>query len=80
MNIMKTSLILFSVATVVPFFMLLGLSGIAAFSIMTALSIVAMISLDYDHGRDVAYNVKSVSPVAASRATKAASETHPYAA
>ena len=54
---MKTSHILFATASAVPFFTLVGLSGVGAFSIMTALSIVAMLSLDYDNSRRASYEV-----------------------
>ena len=73
---MKTSLILLATATAVPFFMLLGLSGIAAFSIMTALSIGSMIGLDYDNSRSLSYAAKKMAPVSA----KVAGESHPLAA
>lgn len=77
---MKTSLIFFTAATTVPFLMLLGLSGVGAFSIMTALSIVAMIGLDYDHSHRLSYVVEMGVPTRAKRVAKAKSETHPLAA
>lgn len=77
MNIMKTSLLVFATATAVPFITLVGLSVLGAFSIMTALSVTAMISLDYDNSRDLGYAVKTVS---ATPAAKSVAETHPLAA
>lgn len=52
---MKTSYILFAIATIVPFFMLLGLSAVGAFSSMTVLSIVAMLNLDYASSNRLSY-------------------------
>lgn len=72
---MKTSLILFATATAVPFLTLVGLSAIGAFTITTALSIVAMLGLDYDKSHSTGYEVK----VARVPVAKAA-ETHALAA
>ena len=76
---MKTSLLIFAAATAVPFFTLLGLSGIGAFSVMTALSVVAMITLDYDNSRHLGYAVETVTPVSALTGNQVA-ESHPFAA
>ena len=70
---MKTSLILFATATAVPFFTLVGLSAIGA--ITTALSIVAMLGLDYDNSLSAAYEVKAA-PVSVAKAA----ETNAFAA
>ncbi|GAB5561687.1 MAG: hypothetical protein SynsKO_33340 [Synoicihabitans sp.] len=72
---MKTSLILFAVATAVPFFTLAGVSVLGAFAITTALSIVAMLSLDYDNSRTAGYELE----LAAVPVAKPA-ETHAFAA
>ncbi len=77
---MKTSLILFATAAAVPFFTFVGLSGVGAFSIMTALSIVAMLTLDYDNSHQVGYEAKVRVPAAATPVAKAVSESHPLAA
>lgn len=72
---MKTSLILFAAATAIPFFTLVGLSVIGAFTITTALSIVAMIGLDYDNSRSAVYEL-NVATVPSAKTT----ETHALAA
>lgn len=72
---MKTSLILFAVATAVPFFTLVGVSVLGAFAITTTLSVVAMLSLDYDNSSTAGYEVE----LAAVSVTKPA-ETHAFAA
>ncbi len=80
MNIMKTSLILFVTATAVHFFTLLGLSGIAALSIMTALGVAAVVGLDYGKNRELGFDVKTVSVATARPVAKTTAETHPLAA
>ena len=77
---MKTSLILFATAAAVPFFTLAGLSGIGAFSIMTALSIVAMLALDYDHSRFTPYVPAARVAAPTTVAVKTAIAAHPLAA
>lgn len=80
MNIMKTSLILFATATAVPFFTLLGLSGLGALSIMTALGVATMIGLDYGKNCQLGYLVRTVPAVSAHAAAKTVSEVNPLAA
>ncbi|MBT5903336.1 MAG: hypothetical protein HOH58_14630 [Opitutaceae bacterium] len=72
---MKTSLILFAVATAVPFFTLVGASVLGAFAITTTLSVVAMLSLDYDNSRTAGYEAEFSAVPAAKVA-----ETHALAA
>lgn len=80
MNIMKTSLILLITATAVPFLTLLGLGAIGAFSLMTALSIVATLSLDYGNRYQLAYAREAMAPGSAKLTAKQVSEAHPLAA
>jgi len=77
---MKTSRLIFATAAAVPFLTLIGLSGIAAFTIATALSIVAMLALDFDHSHrsDLKATVSANTPQVAAR--QSAIEAHPLAA
>lgn len=72
---MKTSLILFTAATAVPFLTLAGLSVVGAFAITTVLGTVALLGFDYGHRRTAGYEVE----LAKVPAGKAA-ETHALAA
>ncbi|MDB4384921.1 hypothetical protein N9023_00545 [Opitutaceae bacterium] len=73
---MKTSLILFVVATAVPFLTLIGLGVVGALSIMTALGVAAMVGLDYHKSGQLEYVAKEATLVSA----QSVSETHPFAA
>jgi hypothetical protein len=77
-NHMKTSSLLFAIAAAVPFFSFVGLGFAEAFTITTALSIVAMIALDYDHSSSAKRPATDEARPAA--ATRTATERHPLAA
>lgn len=67
---MKTSLILFAAATAVPFATFVGVSALGAFAITTALSVVAMLSLDYNNNRTAGYDLE-LAPVAIAKSAEA---------
>lgn len=46
---MKASHTIFTTALIIPVFTLIGLSTVGAFTIMTALSVIAMLAVDFEN-------------------------------